>query len=797
MEYSAFLSLRKQIIENDFKRMNDMQKKAVFQLDGPLLILAGAGSGKTTVLVNRIANMLKYGEAYQSDQSIRLPNEQDLSLMQAYLDGDTEVYPSIADILSVRAPQPWQILAITFTNKAAKELKERLVAKIGESAEDIWASTFHSCCVRILRRFGDLVGFTSRFTIYDTDDCKRVIKECQRLLNIDDRFLSYKTILNEISRAKDSLIDPTVFQQTTEQDTRLEKIGECYQKYQQLLKQADAMDFDDIIFYTVKLLEENPDVLEHYQNQFHYVMVDEYQDTNHAQYKLTSLLAGGRNNLCVVGDDDQSIYKFRGATIENILSFEMRYENAVVIRLEQNYRSTQRILDAANAVIANNEQRKGKNLWTSNGQGDKIVVKTAEDERAEADFIAEQILDNVAKGAKYGDHAILYRMNALSGTIERSFIKRAIPYRIFGGHKFYDRMEIRDMIAYLSLINNPADNVRLQRIINIPKRSIGATTVNKLSEMADVLGTSMFEVVKTADQYEVLRRSSSKLIEFAHMIDELSDFAETSTPSQVLSKLIEDTGYLQYLRTIEPEKYDDRLQNLDELLSTLIHFEEENPEGTLRDYLEEVALLTDIDNYNADADAVVLMTLHAAKGLEFPAVFIVGMEEGIFPGNMDADDEEERRLAYVGITRAKQKLFLSYAKTRIVFGSTHYNQPSKFLGEIPNHLVELKSSNAVYSSYGYSSGVKHNKENTSRVHAYSTESTENRASNRGFSKPITKHSSAPLPDFHSGDAVEHKTFGVGVISTIRPMGNDLLLEVVFQKTGTKKLMARAANLKKL
>ena len=479
MDYNEFLLLRKQIIENEFKRMNAMQKKAVFQTDGPLLILAGAGSGKTTVLVNRIANLLRFGEAYTSDYADRTPDDADVANMRAYLAGDRSVYPEIADVLRAKAPKPWQILAITFTNKAANELKERLGGMLGEDAQDIWASTFHASCVRILRRNADRIGFTNRFTIYDTDDSKRVMKECQKLLNIEDRFLPHKSILAEISRAKDALVSPEEFKKTAGQDVRMQRIADCYEKYQRLLQNADAMDFDDIIFNTVRLLEENPDVLEHYQRQFRYIMVDEYQDTNHAQYKLTSLLADGYRNICVVGDDDQSIYRFRGATIENILSFETRYPDAVVIRLEQNYRSTQNILDAANAVIANNSQRKGKNLWTANGEGAKITLETAQDETEEANYIAGQILDSVAQGHSFGDHAVLYRMNAMSGPIERALIKNAIPYRIIGGHKFYDRMEIKDMLAYLSVVNNPADKVRLQRIINVPKRGIGDTTVTR------------------------------------------------------------------------------------------------------------------------------------------------------------------------------------------------------------------------------------------------------------------------------------------------------------------------------
>lgn len=804
MYQTEFLSLRRQIIENEFKRMNECQKKAVFQIDGPLLILAGAGSGKTTVLVNRIANMLRFGHAYTSEFADRTPDTEDIRLMQAYLAGDKSVYPDIADVLRDRAPKPWQILAITFTNKAANELKERLCLMLGDEANDIWASTFHSSCVKILRRNADRLGFTNRFTIYDTDDSRRVMKECQRLLGIEDRFLSHKTILGEISRAKDSLVPPGEFLKSAGQDTRMQKIGECYKKYQSLLKNADAMDFDDIIFNTVRLFEENPNVLEHYQRQFRYVMVDEYQDTNHAQYKLTSLLADGYRNICVVGDDDQSIYRFRGATIENILSFETRYSDATVIRLEQNYRSTQCILDAANAVIENNSQRKGKNLWTANGAGEKIELKTAEDETGEANFIADKILSSVAKGRHFGDHAVLYRMNAMSGPIERALVKNAIPYRIIGGSKFYDRMEIKDALAYLSVVNNPADKIRLQRIINTPKRGIGDTSVQKANEIADLLGVSLFEVFKTADEYEVLKRAAAKLKAFAAMIEGIAAFSEDAPLADTLNRILEETDYVNALRA-EPEKFEDRVQNLNELSATLTRFSEENPEGTLNDYLEEVALLTDIDNYNSDADTVVLMTLHSAKGLEFPVVFIPGMEEGVFPGMqsmyVESEVEEERRLAYVGITRAKQKLYLTHAKSRMIYGSTNYYRPSRFVAEIPEKLLEIHRSvgfreRAGLSSGGYGGSAKAN--TGSGTYTSVGSSASGSVVNRGFSKTAGgAKSSAALPDFKSGDTVEHKAFGTGVISTIRPMGNDMLLEVVFQKVGTKKLMARMANLKKI
>ena len=793
MDTQKLLALRRSIIEQTFRRMNDMQKKAVFQVNGPLLILAGAGSGKTTVLVNRIANLIRFGNAYHSTDFDRTPDDADEALLQRYLDGDHSVLPQIAGVLSVDAPKPWQILAITFTNKAANELKARLAAMLGEDADDLWASTFHSACVRILRRNADRLGFTSRFTIYDTDDTRRVMKECQRLLGIEDCFLPHKMILGEISRAKDALISPAEFQKTAGDDVRLQKIGECYAKYQQLLKNADAMDFDDLIFQTVRLLEENEDIAEHYRRQFRYVMVDEYQDTNHAQYRLTELLAEGWRNICVVGDDDQSIYRFRGATIENILSFESRYPDAAVIRLEQNYRSTQNILDAANAVIANNSQRKGKNLWTANGTGARITLETAEDETAEAAGIAAAITDSVAKGRAFSDHAVLYRMNAMSGPIERALVKNAIPYRIIGGHKFYDRMEIRDALAYLSVIQNPSDRVRLQRIINVPKRGIGDTTVQRANEIADLLGVSLFDVFKTADEYEVLKRAAGKLKAFAAMMEQLSDLAQTVPPAEMLSRVLEETGYVESLKA-EPERFDDRVQNLNELSATLVRFTEENPEGTLGDYLEEVALLTDIDNYNADTDAVVLMTLHAAKGLEFPVVFIPGMEEGVFPGQqsmyVESEVEEERRLMYVGVTRAKEELYLSHARSRMIYGSTSFYRPSRFLEEIPDKLLDRHGGTTNFRERAGLSG-------SSFLYGRAAPRAAGEGTvNRGFSKPAAR-SSAPLPEFRPGDTVEHKAFGVGVVASTRPMGNDVLLEIAFQKTGTKKLMARMANLKKL
>lgn len=782
MTQEQLQALRRQVMEKEFSRMNPMQREAVFTTEGPLLILAGAGSGKTTVLVNRIANIVKYGCAYGAREFSVSLTEEEIRMLEEYRDGTQEYTDEIADLLAVRPAKPWQILAITFTNKAAGELKERLEAMLGPDGQDIWASTFHSTCARILRRDGESIGYTSHFTIYDTDDSKRVLKECQRLLNIDDKMLSHKTLLHEISHAKDSLISSEDYLNDAGDDVRLRKIGEAYRLYEKLLRDADAMDFDDMIVNTVKLLEENEEVRTRYQNRFRYVMVDEYQDTNHAQYRLTSLLAGGSGNLCVVGDDDQSIYRFRGATIENILSFEEQYHKAKVIRLEQNYRSTQNILDAANAVISHNTERKGKNLWTANGPGEKIVVDNAFDEQEESTFIADTIMDSVKGGRKWSDHAVLYRMNAQSNAIERTFVRMGVPYRVIGGHRFYERKEIRDALAYLSVISNPADNIRLRRIINEPKRGIGATTINHAAQIAAGLGLSLYEVISHADEYEQLVRAAPRLRAFTQIIDGLAEAAEELPLNELFEKAMRDTGYLDSL-ALDRETYQDRLENIQELSSNLLRYSEDNEEGDLNGFLEEVALMTDIDNYNEEADTVVLMTLHSAKGLEFPVVFIPGMERGIFPGIQSlysaSEMEEERRLAYVGITRAKERLYLTHARTRMLYGSTSHNAPSPFLEEIPEGLVEEKRK------------VTLSQQKPSVQRAAKPKKTFDHSFGPAAPKP-----SAPAGSYRVGDTVGHKLFGTGVVLSAQPMGNDTLLEIAFEKAGTKKLMANFARLTK-
>lgn len=805
-----FYSLRKKIIEKEFSRMNDMQKSAVFNVNGAVLILAGAGSGKTTVLVNRIAYLIKYGNAYNSDFSYRVPTEEDTAALESYIENGGILPDRVQALLSVDAPQPWQILAITFTNKAANELKSRLEAMLGEKGNDVWASTFHSCCVRILRRDSERIGFSKHFTIYDTDDSKRVMKEVLRVLDIDEKRLPVKYVLNEIGRAKDSLMTPADYTASAGYDTNKKLIGQAFEKYEEMLKKADAMDFDDIIVNTVKLLKENPDVLEYYQRRFRYVMVDEYQDTNHAQYILTSLLANGYRNICVVGDDDQSIYKFRGATIENILSFENQYDETAVIRLEQNYRSTSVILDAANAVIKNNKGRKGKTLWTEKEGGDKIKVKILTDERDEGRFVADEILNAVALGRKFSDFAILYRTNAQSSSIERALVYNAVPYKVIGGHRFYDRKEVKDILAYLSVIANPSDTVRLRRIINEPKRGIGDTTINNAASIADGLGTTFYNVIQNANDYPMLSRAASKLIDFTNLLNSLALSLEEKSIQDFFDDVITKTGYYASL-DLDKETAEERKANVMEVLANLVRYMEDNEGGTLTGFLEEVALMTDLDNYNTEAESTVMMTLHSAKGLEFPVVFIVGMEEGLFPGNQVMYDptelEEERRLCYVGITRAKEKLYITNARSRMLFGNTSFTRPSRFLSEIPEELTDFERNAPQQTFYGGYSGVSYGGSSYSggtkmfsQEKSYSKPSSapKNKASgfaNGGFSSAPKKTSTDNVTlDFKVGDTVEHKTFGKGMIVSAKAMGGDMLLEIAFDTCGTKKVMAKMAKL---
>ena len=788
-----FLNLRRNLIKKDFGNMNDRQFEAVTTTQGALLVLAGAGSGKTTVLVNRIANLVKYGDAYNSD-FVPFFTGEDLSAARDYIDGKTTDLPN--GVFSVNAPRPWEILAITFTNKAANELKERINAKLGEGGESLWAGTFHSICGKILRMNAERIGFTSHFTVYDTDDQKRLIKNIMKDNGIDEKMFPIRSVLSAISSAKDSLISTAEYKETVGHDYRQQTIAKLYEAYQKRLRSADAMDFDDMINYTVKLFQDNADLLEHYGSKFKYIMVDEYQDTNHAQYELVRLLSTVHGNICVVGDDDQSIYRFRGATIENILGFEDDYENARVIRLEQNYRSVGNILNAANAVIANNRGRKGKNLWTDKGDGDLIKIYTAADERDEARYVADRVLESVRSGARFSDHAVLYRINAQSASIENVFARSGISYRVIGGMRFYERKEIRDVLAYLNLISNNNDDIRLRRIINEPKRGIGDTTLNHATDIALQLGMSLFEVLDSADQFAPLSRAANKLKDFCAMIKSLSTLVNELPISELLTTVLDKSGYRVSLMTDADPKNADRLANVDELVNNVKQYELENDDPTLSSFLEEIALVSDIDAMNESEDKVTLMTVHSAKGLEFEKVFLIGLEEGIFPGNQsiyggESEIEEERRLMYVAITRAKRQLTVSNAVTRMVFGSTNRNLPSRFLKEIPNEYCDMsaKVPQMSYSrSYGYDDDVY-----TPRITRTAVSYEKPTASFGGYS--AAKTTSTPTCQYSAGQRVEHKTFGEGMILSASSMGNDTLLEIAFDTVGTKKLMAAYAKLK--
>ena len=794
------VKLRQQVMERDFSRMNERQRQAVFSTEGAVLVLAGAGSGKTTVLVNRIANLVRYGQAYHSDLVSEALSQEDVAACRAYLQGG-ELSDIVRSRLAVSPCPPWRVMAITFTNKAAGELKERLCRMLGEGGEEVWASTFHSSCARILRRDGDRLGYTSHFTIYDTDDSRRLMKGILKELDISERTLSPRAVLSEISRAKDQLTTPEEYATGAGDDFRLKQVARAYRLYQRRLEDSDAMDFDDLLVNAVRLFRQCPDVLEYYQNRFRYLMVDEYQDTNHAQYEFVSLLAQRSGNLCVVGDDDQSIYKFRGATIENILHFEEDFPGAKVVRLEQNYRSTQNILDAANAVISNNQERKGKTLWTASGPGKKLTLHLAENEQDEADRIARTILEGVAKGRKFSDYAVLYRMNSQSLALERMFSKEGIPHRIIGGTRFFDRKEIRDMIAYLSVVNNPSDEIRLRRILNVPRRGIGERTAELCSQIAQQVGESMFEVITHPKDFPAISRAAGKLAPFVDLLEEMMEKNQSGqlSPSELYEELLERLNFEQYLREEEPEKAEERIENVRELSSMLQRYEQEaGEEALLSGFLEEVSLFTDIDNYDESADSTVLMTIHSAKGLEFPVVMLPGWEEGVFPGVAvlynPEEVEEERRLAYVALTRAREELYIYHAESRMIFGTTSRNRLSRFAGEIPEELLE----------HSQSREWAHRSVGTMPAFGAKPGAVSGRpaggATAGAAAKPLfTPHPVKPAPagTYRAGDTVSHKTFGQGLILSATPMANDTLLEIAFEKVGTKKLFANFARLQKL
>ena len=860
---SEYLALRDQYIEARFTKLNPMQRQAVFTTEGPLLILAGAGSGKTTVLVNRIANIIRFGSAHGSKELARPVTEQDLNDLRTAVATGRDL-PRETAYLAVRPARPWNVLAITFTNKAAGELKERLRAMLGETlGGDVFASTFHSACVRFLRRDAERIGFPKSFTIYDSDDQQRVIKQIYKDLMIDDKFLPVKSAVSQISSFKDKLLSAEDIASEAPRDTKAALISKIYTTYAARLKKAGAMDFDDLIYHTVKLLQNDEEARRYYQDKFKYVVVDEYQDTSIAQFNLVRLLAGGSNNVCVVGDDDQSIYKFRGATIENILNFEQVFKGAKTIRLEQNYRSTSNILNAANSVIKNNAGRKGKTLWTQNGDGEKVHHYTASNEQDEASHLADIIGEHLREGAHLRDHAVLYRMNAQSNPIETYFARAGIPYRIVGGQRFFDRKEVKDINSYLAVIVNPRDDVRLRRIINEPARKIGATTIEKIGDLAAKNGVPMLEIIGHVREYPELQRAAAPLEKFYEMYRELCDLSVTLPLDEFAGEVVKKSGYEAMLKA-QKEEGQTRLENLGQLISSVKTYVDQNGEdATLAGFLEEVALISDLDSYDQDADSVTMMTIHSAKGLEFPYVFVVGMEDGVFPGDMarynEEDMEEERRLCYVAITRAKKELYLSSSRSRLIFGQTRRNPPSTFLSEIdPDLLDEAQSPElacsgggfgAGYGSYstnvpggrsgysgasrgylnseynarprggfggGYSSGFasgghespnysggRHNVQSTGFGTGYGRSNNPHHATPAGAGTSTLAGTPSAAPkkkeavSYAPGDLVEHRVFGKGKVIKATPIAGDCIVEIQFDRVGVKKTMANYAPLKKL
>ncbi len=738
-------------MNNMLDKLNERQKEAVLTTEGPVLVLAGAGSGKTTVLVNRIAYMI-------SEKHIR----------------------------------PWNILAITFTNKAAREMKDRIERLLGDTAKDMWIGTFHSVCVRILRSCIDLLGYSRDFVIYDTADTKTVMKECLRELDIDEKSFPVRNVLSIISNAKNDLMDAATFENVYKSDYRMSIITKIYYRYQTKLRKNNAVDFDDIILNTVKILSENPDVLSKYQDKFQYILVDEYQDTNNSQYLLINLLAQANRNLCVVGDDDQSIYKFRGANIGNILNFEDDYSDVQKITLDQNYRSTQNILDAANSVISNNKGRMGKSLWTSNGDGNKVFVYTGTNEYDEARYIARQIKKHFDEQGSFSDCAILYRTNAQSRVIEEMLMRESVPYKVLSGLRFYDRKEIKDIIAYLRVVYNPNDDVSLARIINEPKRKIGNATLEKARNIAREKETSLYDVISHADDYPEFKTAIKKLLSFSEIIQSLIKLKDTVTIEDLTGRILNDTGYMPALVMEDTTESKTRIENLGEFISVITEFEKNEETGnTLGEFLENISLVSDIDGYDENEDSAVLMTIHSAKGLEFPIVFLSGLEEGLFPGmrSMESDDdiEEERRLCYVAITRAKEQLYITKTISRTIHGKTMPTTASRFFKEIPVEYLEDKTTlqpkvAKVMQDLGVRNAAAPKKE------VYMT---------KGFGSSVKSSGSTDYSKFKAGDTIEHRTFGRGEILKATPCGNDCILEIQFESIGFKRLMAAFAKVKKI
>ena len=810
-----FIQARHDAIATEYSNLNPCQRQGVLATEGPLLLLAGAGSGKTTVLIHRVANLLRFGRGSDTDEIPTPISEDEVQFLEQYAAApDAAQRPLMEYLCAVEPARPWEVLAITFTNKAANELKERLGRMLGEEvAVDVWASTFHSACVRILRRDIDRLGFDRSFTIYDSDDSKRVIKDIIKELELEEKSFPPREVQTIISRAKNDMQTPEDFAEQGKaiNDWRKIRMGKVYSLYNKKLRDANALDFDDLLWHTVRLLETAGDVREYYQRKFRYILIDEYQDTNALQYRLAALLTNQAKNICVVGDDDQSIYRFRGADITNILSFERQFKGARVIRLEQNYRSTQNILDAANAVIRHNQGRKGKTLWTENGRGELVTVKTTYNESDEANFVLGQIMMYYRRGGNWGDCAVLYRTNAQSNAMEYACKRNGVPYKIYGGLKFFDRAEVKDMLAYLCVINNPADDLRLRRIINVPARKIGAATVDKAQLIAARYGLTLYDVLCRAEEFPELKSSAAKLKPFTDMIEEMRRRLPDCPLPEFYDYVCERSGYAPALREKDDVESRGRLENVQELKSSILTYLE-NAEGTepsLSGFLDEIALYTDLDS-RADGDnCVTMMTMHAAKGLEFPQVFVVGMEEGLFPGNRAMGDgaemEEERRLCYVAMTRAREKLTLTNARQRTLYGRTTPCMPSRFLNEIPEENMEWLSKpqprsesweerDSDYGDRGYGSYGGYGQRTTGSV-VTRREPAEPKAgalrSAAGASRAAPK-AAAPRMQIQAGETVEHDAFGRGLVLSVRAMGGDALVEVAFDSVGTKKLMLKMA-----
>jgi len=780
MNKERFLSLRRKLISEEFSFLNDMQQKAVLKTEGPLLLLAGAGSGKTTVLINRLINILRYGKAYESDFIPGYVTDADCdTLEKAIADRDSVPDEEIIRLCSVDAPRPWETIAITFTNKAAGELRERLMRACGDAGADVWAHTFHSACARILRRDIERIGYPRSFAIYDEDDKKKLIDLIIKELNLDSKRFEVKSVASMISSMKDSLIGPEEFAAEAIGDYYKEKVSKIYFAYQEKLQASGALDFDDIICKTIELLRTCDDVREYYQNRFKYVLVDEYQDTNHAQYIFCELLAGSRMNLCVVGDDDQSIYKFRGATIANIIEFEERYKNAVTIRLEQNYRSTSNILNAANGVISNNTQRKGKKLWCDNQTGDKVKLYIGDTQDEEGQYICSQVLAAYKKGSPYKDNAILYRNHALSNSIEIALKRNGIPYRIVAGLRFFDRAEVKDMMAYLWVINNPADNVRLMRIINNPPRKIGQKALEIASDLAEAQNTYIFDIAARSAEIPEIMRFAPHLNAFTDMMQNMMDLKNDIPLPELYDILLEKSGYLKALQEKPTMENRGRIENIMELKSNIAEYSSRAAEPSLEGFLEEISLITDIDRYDENADAVTLMTIHSSKGLEFNNVFIAGTEDGLFPSyrslENEAELEEERRLCYVAMTRAKQKLHFTAAKRRMLYGQTSYYRPSRFISEVPEDVIENCS--PVYTQSAQQPKIIKKPRTIPSIPKPAGSFTVSATQQQPRAKVCKP-----------GDRVEHKTFGPGVVKSVTAIGGDHLLEIAFEQVGTKLMM---------